>query len=89
MGADRSRLPAAVGLRPSVVRAPDGYTATAETADDVMSVHIPAADGELAAGGHIGLTGTPCVFDQIVTEEANQRLGLRSTKRSTGRSSHR
>ncbi|MBT2404455.1 MULTISPECIES: GNAT family N-acetyltransferase [unclassified Streptomyces] len=66
----------AVDLRPSVVRAPDGYTATAETADDVISVRILAAEGELAARGQIGLTGAACVFDQIVTEEAHQRLGL-------------
>ncbi|MGK4585892.1 GNAT family N-acetyltransferase [Kitasatospora sp. HPMI-4] len=66
----------AVDLRPSVVRAPDGYTATAETADDVISVRILAADGELAARGQIGLTGAACVFDQIVTEKAHQRLGL-------------
>ncbi|MFE4823821.1 GNAT family N-acetyltransferase [Streptomyces sp. NPDC056704] len=66
----------AVDLRPSVVRAPDGYTATAETADDVIRVRILAADGKLAARGQIGLTADACVFDQIVTEEAHQRLGL-------------
>ncbi|MEV6762558.1 GNAT family N-acetyltransferase [Streptomyces sp. NPDC051105] len=66
----------AVDLRPSVVRAPDGYTATAETADDVTRVRILAADGKLAARGQIGLTADACVFDQIVTEEAHQRLGL-------------
>ncbi|WP_405833620.1 GNAT family N-acetyltransferase [Streptomyces sp. NBC_00105] len=66
----------AVDLRPSVVRAPDGYTATAETAGDLISVRIRAADGELAARGQIGLAGAACVFDQIVTEEAHQRLGL-------------
>ncbi|MFE4999098.1 GNAT family N-acetyltransferase [Streptomyces mirabilis] len=66
----------AVDLRPSVVRAPDGYTATAETADDVIRVRILAADGKLAARGQIGLTADVCVFDQIVTEEAHQRLGL-------------
>ncbi|WP_328787138.1 GNAT family N-acetyltransferase [Streptomyces sp. NBC_00273] len=66
----------AVDLRPSVVRAPDGYTATAERDGDVVSVRVLAADGELAARGQTGLTGTACVFDQIITEEAHQRLGL-------------
>ncbi|MET7698574.1 GNAT family N-acetyltransferase [Streptomyces sp. NPDC005485] len=66
----------AVGLRPSVVRAPEGYTAAAETVDDVTYVRVLAADGELAARGQIGLTGAACVFDQIITEEAHQRLGL-------------
>ncbi|MFG3018041.1 GNAT family N-acetyltransferase [Streptomyces sp. NPDC048254] len=66
----------AVDLRPSVVRAPDGYTATAETADDVTFVRILAADGKLAGRGQIGLTADVYVFDQIVTEEAHQRLGL-------------
>ncbi|WP_327089562.1 GNAT family N-acetyltransferase [Nonomuraea sp. NBC_01738] len=66
----------AVDLRPSRVRAPDGYTATVETADGVTYVRILGADGELAAGGQIGLTDTACVFDQIITEPAHQRLGL-------------
>lgn len=66
----------AVDLRPPVVRAPDGYTATAETVGDVISVHVRTAEGELAARGQIGLTGAACVFDQIVTEEAHQRRGL-------------
>ncbi|MFF1714135.1 GNAT family N-acetyltransferase [Streptomyces sp. NPDC058268] len=66
----------AVDLRPSAVRAPDGYTATTEAADGVISVRVLAADGELAARGQIGLTGGACVFDQIVTEEAHRRLGL-------------
>ncbi|MFJ6486770.1 MULTISPECIES: GNAT family N-acetyltransferase [unclassified Streptomyces] len=66
----------AVDLRPSVVRAPDGYTVTAERDGDVVSVRVLAADGELAARGQTGLTGTACVFDQIITEEAHQRLGL-------------
>ncbi|MGZ9935416.1 GNAT family N-acetyltransferase [Streptomyces sp. NC-S4] len=66
----------AVDLRPSVVRAPDGYTATAETDGDVVSVRILAADGELAARGQAGLAGAACVFDQIITEEAHQRRGL-------------
>ncbi|GJF34549.1 hypothetical protein KNE206_72490 [Kitasatospora sp. NE20-6] len=66
----------AVDLRPSAVRAPDGYTVTAEAAGDVTSVRILAAGGELAARGRIGLTGAACVFDQIVTEEAHQRRGL-------------
>ena len=65
-----------VDLRSSAVRMPDGYSATVETADGVTCVRILAADGELAARGQIGLTGTACVFDQIVTEEAYQRLGL-------------
>ncbi|MFD4240912.1 GNAT family N-acetyltransferase [Streptomyces sp. NPDC058525] len=66
----------AVDLRPAVVRAPDGYTSTAETSDGVVSVRILAADGALAARGQVGLTGAACVFDQIITEEAHQRLGL-------------
>lgn len=65
-----------VDLRPSVPRIPDGYSATVETADGVTYVRILAADGGLAARGQIGLTGSACVFDQIVTEEAHQRLGL-------------
>lgn len=39
-------------------------------------MRVLAADGELAARGQTGLTGTACVFDQIITEEAHQRLGL-------------
>lgn len=61
----------AVDLRPSVVRAPDGYTATTERDGDVVGVRVLAADGELAARGQAGLTGTACVFDQIITEEAH------------------
>ncbi|MDX2395052.1 GNAT family N-acetyltransferase [Streptomyces sp. DK15] len=66
----------AVDLRASAVRAPDGYTVTTATVDEVMSVRILAADGALAAGGRIGLTGAACVFDQIITEEAHRRRGL-------------
>ncbi|MFD0146084.1 MULTISPECIES: GNAT family N-acetyltransferase [unclassified Streptomyces] len=66
----------AVDLRPSRVHAPDGYTATVDTANGVIYVRILSADGELAAGGQTGLTGTACVFDQIVTEPAHQRRGL-------------
>ncbi|MFF3014911.1 GNAT family N-acetyltransferase [Streptomyces sp. NPDC057939] len=66
----------AVDLRTSAVRAPDGYTVTTETVDDVMDVRVLAADGGLAARGRIGLNGATCVFDQIITEEAHQRRGL-------------
>ncbi|WP_405486213.1 GNAT family N-acetyltransferase [Streptomyces sp. NBC_00096] len=66
----------AVDLRRSVVHTPDGYTATAGTADGVVSVRVLAADGELAARGQLGLTNGACVFDQIITEAAHQRLGL-------------
>ncbi|MFJ2592579.1 GNAT family N-acetyltransferase [Streptomyces erythrochromogenes] len=66
----------AVDLRPAVVRAPDGYTVGAETSGGVVSVRVLAVGGELAAGGQIGLAGAACVFDQIITEEAHQRLGL-------------
>ncbi|OIK27105.1 GNAT family N-acetyltransferase [Streptomyces malaysiense] len=66
----------AADLRPSRVRAPDGYTATVETADGVTCVRVLSADGELAARGQAGLTDTACVFDQIVTEPAHQRRGL-------------
>ncbi|MCF3121220.1 GNAT family N-acetyltransferase [Streptomyces arenae] len=66
----------AVELRPSTVRAPDGYTATIETTDGLVSVRVLAADGQVAARGQVGLSGTACVFDQIITEEAHQRRGL-------------
>ncbi|MFE5966341.1 GNAT family N-acetyltransferase [Streptomyces sp. NPDC056463] len=66
----------AVDLRPSRVHAPAGYTATVDTANGVTYVRILSADGELAACGQTGLTGTACVFDQIVTEPAHQRRGL-------------
>ncbi|TDU05472.1 acetyltransferase (GNAT) family protein [Streptomyces sp. 846.5] len=65
-----------VELRPSAARTPDGYSATVETTDGVTYVRILASDGGLAARGQIGLTAASCVFDQIVTEEAHQRLGL-------------
>jgi GNAT superfamily N-acetyltransferase len=55
---------------------PDGYSVGTETADGVTYVRVLAADGGLAAYGQIGLTGAACVFDQIVTEDAHQRLGL-------------
>ena len=66
----------AVDLRPSPARTPDGYTAAVETADGVVSVRVETADGDLAASGLAGLTGTACVYDQIVTEQAHQRRGL-------------
>ncbi|MEO3976119.1 GNAT family N-acetyltransferase [Streptomyces sp. CAU 1734] len=66
----------AVDLRPSAVRPPEGYTATAESAGGVIGVRVRTAVGELAAGGRIGMTDGGCVFDQIVTEAAHQRLGL-------------
>ncbi|MFJ8011511.1 GNAT family N-acetyltransferase [Streptomyces sp. NPDC096339] len=67
----------AVDLRPSRVRAPDGYTVTVETTGGVTHVRVLSdADGELAACGRAGLTGTACVFDQIVTEPSHQRRGL-------------
>ncbi|MEV5979197.1 GNAT family N-acetyltransferase [Streptomyces sp. NPDC052114] len=66
----------AVDLRPSAVRAPDGYTVTAETDGGVIGVRVLAADGEPAACGQVGLSDTACVFDQIVTEEAHRRRGL-------------
>ncbi|MDH6135522.1 GNAT superfamily N-acetyltransferase [Kitasatospora sp. MAA4] len=69
----------AVDLRPALVRAPDGYsltTETTETAEDVTYVRVLAPGGELAARGQIALTDAACVFDQIVTETAHQRLGL-------------
>ncbi|MFC8451591.1 GNAT family N-acetyltransferase [Kitasatospora sp. NPDC057223] len=69
----------AADLRPSRAPAPDGYTTTVETADGVTSVRVLGADGELAASGQAGLTDTACVFDQIVTEPAHQRLGLGTT----------
>ena len=65
-----------VDLRSSAVRLPDGYSATVETADGVTYVRVLAADGELAAGGQLGLTNAACVFDRISTEKAHQRLGL-------------
>ncbi|WP_155368533.1 GNAT family N-acetyltransferase [Catellatospora vulcania] len=63
-------------LRPSRAQTPDGYTAVVETAGGVASVRVLAADGELAAAGQAGLTDTACVFDQVVTDPAHQRLGL-------------
>ncbi|MFG2621359.1 GNAT family N-acetyltransferase [Streptomyces sp. NPDC048507] len=66
----------AVDLRPSHTRAPDGYTATVETAGGVTSVRVLTADGELAACGQTGRTEAVCVYDQIVTEPAHQRRGL-------------
>ncbi|MFF2773979.1 GNAT family N-acetyltransferase [Streptomyces sp. NPDC058052] len=66
----------AVDLRPAPVRAPDGYTVTVECAGGLASVRVLGADGEPAAAGQAGLTGGACVFDQIVTEPAHQRLGL-------------
>ncbi|MFF9911957.1 GNAT family N-acetyltransferase [Streptomyces sp. NPDC013457] len=66
----------AIDLRPSRVQGPEGYTAAVETASGVTYVRILSADGELAACGQTGLTGTACVFDQIVTEPAHQRRGL-------------
>ncbi len=66
----------AVDLRPSDVRMPEGYTATVETAEGVVSVRVLGADGELAASGLAGLTDTACVYDQIVTEPSHRRRGL-------------
>ncbi|MFJ6938776.1 GNAT family N-acetyltransferase [Streptomyces sp. NPDC101132] len=66
----------AADLRPAAAHAPDGYTATTETADGVTRVRVLAADGTLAASGRIGLTAGACVFDQIVTERAHRRRGL-------------
>ncbi len=66
----------AVDLRPSPTRTPDGYTAAVDTADGVVSARVRTADGDLAASGLAGLTGTACVYDQIVTEPAHQRRGL-------------
>lgn len=66
----------AVDLRPARVQAPDGYTATVETADGVTYVRVLSADGELAACGQSGRTDTAWVFDKIITEPAHQRLGL-------------
>ncbi|MFI7176655.1 GNAT family N-acetyltransferase [Streptomyces spororaveus] len=66
----------AVDLRPSRVHVPDGYTVTVEAAGGVIHVRVLSADGDLAACGRTGLTGTACVFDQIVTEPAHRRRGL-------------
>ncbi|MFD8636325.1 GNAT family N-acetyltransferase [Streptomyces sp. NPDC059533] len=67
----------AVDLRPSRVRAPEGYEVTVETVGGVTHVRVlSGADGELAACGRTGLAGSACVFDQIVTEPAHQRRGL-------------
>ncbi|MFD8290271.1 GNAT family N-acetyltransferase [Streptomyces lavendulae] len=66
----------AADLRPPGAHAPDGYTATVETAGGVTHVRVLSADGELAASGRTGLAGAACVFDQIVTEPAHRRLGL-------------
>ncbi|MFI5979729.1 GNAT family N-acetyltransferase [Streptomyces sp. NPDC051555] len=66
----------AVDLRPEPVRAPDGYTVTVESSDGVTSVRVLGSDGEPAASGLTGRTGSACVFDQIVTEPAHRRRGL-------------
>lgn len=68
----------ATGLRPSEVRAPDGYTLTTETAKGVTFVRVLATDGAVAARGQIAVTGESAVVDQVETDPAHQRRGLGS-----------
>ena len=62
-------------------RVPDGYRlevddATAATRQ--AHVRIVAADGTLAASGHIALGTRLAIYDRILTEPAHQRRGLAS-----------
>lgn len=68
----------ATGLRPSEVRAPDGYALTTETTAGVTFVRVLASDGAVAARGQIAVTGESAVVDQVETDPAHQRRGLGS-----------
>jgi ribosomal protein S18 acetylase RimI-like enzyme len=68
----------ATGLRPSEVRAPDGYALTTETTAGVTFVRVLATDGAVAARGQIAVTGESAVVDQVETDPAHQRRGLGS-----------
>ncbi|MFD6139392.1 GNAT family N-acetyltransferase [Promicromonospora sp. NPDC060271] len=68
----------AMELRPSQVRAPDGYALTTETTAGVTFVRVLAADGAVAARGQIAVTGESAVVDQVETDPAHQRRGLGS-----------
>lgn len=68
----------ATALRPSEVRAPDGYAVTSETRAGVTFVRVLSADGAVAARGQIAVTGESAVVDQVETDPAHQRRGLGS-----------
>jgi ribosomal protein S18 acetylase RimI-like enzyme len=68
----------ATELRPSEVRAPDGYVLTTESSAGVTFVRVLAADGSVAARGQIAVTGESAVVDQVETDPAHQRRGLGS-----------
>jgi ribosomal protein S18 acetylase RimI-like enzyme len=68
----------ATDLRPSAVRAPDGYALTSETLAGVTFVRVLSADGAVAARGQIAPTGESAVVDQVETGPAHQRRGLGS-----------
>ncbi|MEU4385611.1 GNAT family N-acetyltransferase [Promicromonospora sp. NPDC023805] len=68
----------ATELRPSEVRAPDGYALAAETEAGVTFVRVLSADGAVAARGQIAVTGESAVVDQVGTDPAHQRRGLGS-----------
>jgi ribosomal protein S18 acetylase RimI-like enzyme len=68
----------ATELRPSEVRAPDGYVLTTETRAGVTFVRVLSADGAVAARGQIAVTGESAVVDQVEADPAHQRRGLGS-----------
>jgi ribosomal protein S18 acetylase RimI-like enzyme len=68
----------ATGLRPSEVRAPDGYALATESSAGVTFVRVLSADGAVAARGQIAVTGESAVVDQVETDPAHQRRGLGS-----------
>ncbi|MFC8797695.1 GNAT family N-acetyltransferase [Promicromonospora sp. NPDC057138] len=68
----------ATELRPSDVRAPEGYALTAETREGVTFVRVLSADGAVAARGQIAPTGESAVVDMVETDPVHQRRGLGS-----------
>jgi ribosomal protein S18 acetylase RimI-like enzyme len=68
----------ATELRPSEVRAPDGYALTTESSAGVTFVRVLSTDGAVAARGQIAVTGESAVVDQVETDPAHQRRGLGS-----------
>lgn len=68
----------ATELRPSDVRAPDGYALTTESGAGVTFVRVLSTDGAVAARGQIAVTGESAVVDQVETDPTHQRRGLGS-----------
>ncbi|MEU8780305.1 GNAT family N-acetyltransferase [Streptomyces sp. NPDC048637] len=66
----------ATDLRPTVPRAPEGYTASVEARDGVAYVQVRDTAGELAAKGQMALLGRATVIDGVTTEQAHRRRGL-------------